>query len=264
MNRLFLRHIAPLALLAVLTLGSAALYAAGPNWDIAADGSTGTFNGNVVIGGNVTAGGTGTFAGGVVAGPQAANTVQAGPASGGPLTPTFRALVGSDLPSPFTSGTRTGNTSAFVTQNGAATSGSVCQYDAGGNCTAVSYVNTRVATSLGADVTLNSSTYAYGPSVAQGTTGIWLASGTVTLLDSAAAQGYICKLWDGTTVIASSKTTQGASGQSVTLSLSGTLATPAANIRISCQLTVNTATAKIVFNATGASKDSTLTAVLLH
>jgi hypothetical protein len=46
------------------------------------------------------------------------------------------------------------------------------------------------------------------------------------------------------------------------LSLSGTIANPAGNIRISCR-DITTTGGKILFNQTGNSKDSTISAVRL-
>lgn len=109
---------------------------------------------------------------------------------------------------------------------------------------------------LGGDVALNNiANFFDGPSVAQGTSGTWFASGTVTMLDASAAT-YDVKLWDGTTVIASTRVDANPNGV-VSASLSGYLATPAANIRISVKDATN-ATGSIKFNSSGSSKDSTL------
>jgi hypothetical protein len=122
-----------------------------------------------------------------------------------------------------------------------------------------------VTNSLGADVNLsNIANYFDGPSVAQGTTGTWFVSGVVTVTDRGAAATYDCKLWDGTTVIASGKNGGfGAANVWEVIHLSGYLAAPAANIRISCR--DETATnGKILFNASGNSKDSTLSAIRIN
>lgn len=116
----------------------------------------------------------------------------------------------------------------------------------------------KFTNSLGADVTLNNSTYSLGPTVAQGTSGTWFASGKVTLADSAASQSFLCKLWDGTTVIDSGKTGNVIATASVTMTLSGYLTTPAANIEIRCLGTAVGATSAMQFNVSGNSKDSTL------
>lgn len=118
---------------------------------------------------------------------------------------------------------------------------------------------TKITNSLGADVNLNNVTiYFDGPSVAQGTTGTWFASGTVTL-SGTSADAIFCKLWDGTTVIASSEVSI-PPGTIDSVTLSGILTNPAANIRISCR-DVSSTTGKILFNTTGNSKDSTISVV---
>ena len=101
----------------------------------------------------------------------------------------------------------------------------------------------------GSAVGLNTSTYTDGPSVAQGTSGTWFASGAVTLTDTSASADFSCKLWDGTTIIASGEEQSGGASKDTAISLSGYLTTPAANIRISCinstsnngLMTINTA-----------------------
>lgn len=122
-------------------------------------------------------------------------------------------------------------------------------------------VSLTIATnSIGADVALNNtSNYFDGPSAAQGTSGTWFASGTVTITDPTNANTVQCKLWDGTTVIASTEQRDAIVLNGQAISLSGFLASPAANIRISCKS--NTTTAVIAFNKSGNSKDSTITAV---
>jgi hypothetical protein len=118
----------------------------------------------------------------------------------------------------------------------------------------------QLTASLGADVLLNNTAnYFDGPSVAQGTSGTWWASGTVTFTEAVASNFY-AKLWDGTTVIASSGLTipsGGAGANPWSISLSGWITNPAGNIRISCRDATAT-TGKIVFNFTGNSKDSTV------
>lgn len=118
-----------------------------------------------------------------------------------------------------------------------------------------------ITASLGADVDLNNTAnYFTGPSIAQGSTGTWWVSGQVTVLDTASATTFFAKLWDGTTVIASgSFSTNGANFAGV-IALSGRIASPAGDLRISVRDIAFT-TGKIKFNATGESKDSTITAV---
>jgi hypothetical protein len=116
-----------------------------------------------------------------------------------------------------------------------------------------------ITNTLSGDVTLNNTANFFdGPSVAQGSTGTWFASGTVTLQDTAGAARFNAKLWDGTTVIASASATTGGATL-ISISLSGFLAAPAGNLRISCR-DVTATTGKIIFNNSGSSKDSTITA----
>jgi hypothetical protein len=120
----------------------------------------------------------------------------------------------------------------------------------------------QITNTLGADVAMNNAAnYFDGPSVAQGSTGTWFASGTVTVAEgTVAGAGVFCKLWDGTNVIASGAMyVQGASSDVGSLSLSGYRASPAGNIRISCR-SPGSITGNILFNQTGNSKDSTITA----
>jgi hypothetical protein len=77
-------------------------------------------------------------------------------------------------------------------------------------------------------------TFYDGPSIAQGT-GTWWVSGTVTLLDTAGAANFRCKLWDGTTIIASLARYLGAGSNYDGLTLSGYLANPVGNLRVSCE-----------------------------
>lgn len=118
-----------------------------------------------------------------------------------------------------------------------------------------------ITASLGADVALNNTgTYFDGPTIAQGTSGTWFVSGTVSLQDTAAAADFHVKLWDGTTVIASAIVSSSAINTKAVCALSGYLAAPAANLRISAKDASSTS-GKILFNATSNSKDSTITAI---
>ena len=121
-----------------------------------------------------------------------------------------------------------------------------------------------LSVSLTSDVTLsNTSTYFDGPSVAQGSVGTWSVSGTVTVNDtSGSATPFNAKLWDGTTVIASTRQLS-SNGTAVSISLSGVLASPAGNLRISVE-DVTATTGAIKFNVSGNSKDSTITAVRIQ
>lgn len=115
--------------------------------------------------------------------------------------------------------------------------------------------------SLGADVALNNTgSYFDGPSIAQGTVGTWLVTGQVTLNDTAAVNACNVKLWDGTTVIGSAIVNVTAASRRVVVSLSGYITSPAGDLRISVQDSATT-TGVILYNGSGNSKDSTITAV---
>lgn len=114
-----------------------------------------------------------------------------------------------------------------------------------------------ITNSLTGNVTCsNTANYFTGPIVSQGSTGTWFVSGTVTLSPNA-SDVFSVKLWDGTTVIASART--GLAGVLGTVSLSGFIASPAGDLRISVRDETSTA-GFIAFNSSGNSKDSTITA----
>jgi hypothetical protein len=118
-----------------------------------------------------------------------------------------------------------------------------------------------ITSSMVTDVALtNVTTYADGPSVSQGTTGIWFASGFVTLEDTAGAAQFAVKLHDGSTVIASGQGTSGAANQPVEIGLSGFITSPAGNLRISVK-DISSTSGQIRSNKSGNSKDSTITAI---
>lgn len=131
---------------------------------------------------------------------------------------------------------------------------------ADGSVTSPKLALTTVTNSLAADVNLtNAALYFDGPSVAQGSAGTWYASGTVTFIDPAGSANIFAKLWDGTNVVASA-TTQVPSNQQYTMSLSGFFTSPPGNIRISVRNSTRTGTG-ILFNLSGNSKDSTISAM---
>ena len=122
---------------------------------------------------------------------------------------------------------------------------------------------TNATSSLSADVSMSSSgTYYQGPQVVQGSTGNFWASGTVTVSDTA-AMNIACKLWDGTTVIASGAVQLPAAADVATITLVGLIGSPAGNINISCK-SISSSTAKILFNSSGNSKDSTLSVMRIQ
>ena len=120
-----------------------------------------------------------------------------------------------------------------------------------------------IVNTLSGDVALNNTAnYFTGPTCAQGTTGTWFASGSVELTDSAGAATFICKLWDGTTVIASAAVRTTAAGTSTSCHLSGFLASPAGNIRISVKDSTSTS-GTLQYNGSGESNDATLSVIRL-
>jgi hypothetical protein len=121
--------------------------------------------------------------------------------------------------------------------------------------------HSAITNSLGADVALNNTgSFFTGPTIAQGSTGTWFASGSVTVEDTAGNAAFNVKLWDGTTVIASGRAfSSGGAGYTIVVALSGYIASPAGNIRISVQ-DATSVSGQIRFNSSGASKDSTLSA----
>lgn len=130
-----------------------------------------------------------------------------------------------------------------------------------GDATWASPTLSVLTNSLSGDVLLNGASYVDGPSVAQGTSGVWYVSGTVVLLDTTTAGPFAVKLWDGTTVIASATVANvsGALTNAVSCAVSGTINSPAGNLRISVRGI--TTSSNIKFNQSGNSKDSTITAV---
>jgi hypothetical protein len=117
-----------------------------------------------------------------------------------------------------------------------------------------------ITNSLGANVGLtNISSYFDGPTIAQGSVGTWFVSGKVTVQDTAGAANIDAKLWDGTTIIDSGRASIAQANFYVTISLSGQITSPSSNLKISVKDNASTS-GLIIFNATGNSKDSTITA----
>lgn len=129
--------------------------------------------------------------------------------------------------------------------------------------TGLAFASTTLAASLstannvlGGDVTLNNTgTYFDGPSMAQGTSGTWLAIGQVTVLGNATDTIRV-KLWDGTTVIASAQAELGNGSAWTCVTLAGILASPANNIKLSVRNVNSTTGTKIAANDSALGKDS--------
>jgi hypothetical protein len=88
--------------------------------------------------------------------------------------------------------------------------------------------------------------------------------GTVGLLDPTSAASFDCKLWDGTTVIASGTIKTQAAGEFTSMALSGYLATPADNIRISCKDVTTTGGGIVAASADSTVKASTVSAIRIQ
>lgn len=120
-----------------------------------------------------------------------------------------------------------------------------------------------ITNSIVADVSCGATgNFAIGPTIAQGTAGTWFASGQV-VANSTGGTGtaFAVKLWDGTTVIDSAYVDQTpGSNQAVQIALSGYITNPVGNIRISVA-SPNSNLAMVRANLSGASKDSTVTAI---
>lgn len=117
-------------------------------------------------------------------------------------------------------------------------------------------VGTVLNNVLSGDVALNNTANFFdGPSVAQGTVGSWYASGSVTIADTAGAANMTVKLWDGTTVIASTILSTAGASANLCVHLSGYITSPAGNIRISVKDATSTS-GKILWNSAGLSSDS--------
>ena len=126
---------------------------------------------------------------------------------------------------------------------------------------AVPAIGASITNSLSGNISLNNTANFFdGPSCAQGTAGTWLATGQVNLVDAGAGATFTIRLWDGATVIASARLNTSAANVDQTVSVSGIISAPAGNIRISCK-DGSSVNGIIRFNATGDSKDSTLTVV---
>ena len=118
-----------------------------------------------------------------------------------------------------------------------------------------------ITNSLSGDVALNNTANFFtGPTIAQGTSGTWFVSGTVTVIDTAGAATFHAKLWDGTTVVASAALYVSAANVSGAIAISGYISSPAGNLRISVKDITSTSGA-IQSDAGSMTKSSTLSAI---
>jgi hypothetical protein len=158
----------------------------------------------------------------------------------------------------------TGVSTAYVTANTVAnisTNFALTQVNSTG-AVVLSSALTFTSNSLGADVSISTNSFTDGPSVAQGSTGTWFASGSVAMVNGnivGTPFNFRAVLWDGATVI-DSGFIQLSRGQTGILSLSGCMVGPAGNLRIGVEC-VGASQATMAFNASGQSKDCTITAI---
>ena len=134
-----------------------------------------------------------------------------------------------------------------------------CQNQAGTGYTTIAsnWIPNVVRNNISIDVALNNSSYVDGPTVSQGTAGTWLVMSSITLTDTS-VNNIDVKLWDGTTVIDSVRTSVSTANGYTVVALSGAISSPAGNIKISCKASTNTAI--LVANVSSNGKDSLLTA----
>lgn len=146
----------------------------------------------------------------------------------------------------------------------ATSAGSATTATSAGDLTGTPTFFSPLSNSLSADVTIsNTTSYFDGPAVAQGTSGKWIAFGQVELYLPLGAGSNVLvdvKLWDGATVIASTRQylNNYLTNQMASFPISGYIDTPAGNIRISVKCGD---TGTIRANTSGNGKDSTLTVI---
>ncbi|MGF6433576.1 hypothetical protein [Bradyrhizobium elkanii] len=191
-----------------------------------------------------------------------ANTILGQTAAGTPIALTINGGTSCTNALTWVNGTGFGCNSTAgtgtVTTTGSPTSGQLAFFSGSTSITGVSVA--PISNALGADVNLSATgSYFDGPSVAQGSTGTWWVSGTVTVSDNTGGAAIICKLWDGTTVVNSASVNTPGAGLLSPVTISGFMTSPAGNLRISCR-DLTTATGKIVFNASLNSRDSHISA----
>jgi hypothetical protein len=122
------------------------------------------------------------------------------------------------------------------------------------------FTPTNLTNALTGNVSLNSiGVFGTGPTIAQGTSGTWYVSGSVCVADGTGAANFEVKLWDGTTVIASAIVTTPVFNHRETIHLSGIIASPAGNLRISVADTSSTL-GIIYADESTEGKDSVITA----
>jgi hypothetical protein len=116
-----------------------------------------------------------------------------------------------------------------------------------------------LSASLSADASLNNVfSYFDGPSVAQGSTGTFVANSTVTLTDTAGAAVFLCAITDGTNNYTVAQTFTSAANQVIAISLSAKATNPAGNLRTKCKDASSTS-GKMTASQDGISGASSIT-----
>ena len=126
--------------------------------------------------------------------------------------------------------------------------------------TSTSPLLTYITKSTTASIVISSAAYTDGPSVSQGSSGTWFVTASITLANNSASAIASCKLWDGTTVIDSGTAGIPSAGYGTTVPLSGVIASPAGNLKVSA-MGIITSNTLIESNFSGNLNDSTITAV---
>lgn len=125
------------------------------------------------------------------------------------------------------------------------------------------FMSLQNAVSLSANVAIGATgSWVTGPSFAQGSAGVWLAWGTVTLNAGASSARVSARLTDGTNVKASTTTTwpSAVTPAVVSLSMSGIFSNPAGDIRIQ-GLNADSTGGGFLHNQSGQGKDCTLNVI---
>jgi hypothetical protein len=81
-------------------------------------------------------------------------------------------------------------------------------------------------------------------------------------VDTVTATFYV-QLYDGATVLSSAVVTTSAANAPLAVALSGFISNPAGNLRLRVR-DITATTGKILFNSSGTSKDSTITAMRIQ
>lgn len=120
---------------------------------------------------------------------------------------------------------------------------------------------TPSSVSLSGNVALNNTaSYFDGPTAVNAFAGTWLVTGTVTCVDTAGAARFSVRISDGTSVFASADGESSGANVKVAIAISALATSPAGSLRISVKDNTSTS-GQILFNNSGNSKDSTITAI---